>query len=112
MRILNDSGFRDHTEPIFKQLHLLKFLDIFKFFSLVEMYKRVGKGMFRVSHSVNTRNRTVAHTSFHRLATTQQAFSYIGPTLWNNLPLNLRHISTISSFKSRLKKYLIDQYQA
>ena len=111
VRILNDSGFLDHTEPIFKQLKLLKFLDIFKFFTLVEMYKRVGRGMFRVGHSVNTRNKTAAHTSFHRLTTTQQAFSYIGPTLWNNLPIGLRQIPTIASFKCRLREHLIGQYQ-
>ena len=37
------------------------------------------------------------------------AFSHYGPTLWNSLPHELRSVTTISSFKSRLKTYLFSQ---
>ena len=36
----------------------------------------------------------------------QRAFSFIGPSMWNNLPLSLRHVQTLSAFKSQLKTHL------
>ena len=33
------------------------------------------------------------------------AFSHYGPTLWNSLPHELRSVTTVSSFKSRLKTF-------
>ena len=31
------------------------------------------------------------------------AFSHYGPTLWNSIPADLRSVTTVSSFKSKLK---------
>ena len=36
----------------------------------------------------------------------QRSFQYIGPVLWNSLPLSVRHSSSFSSFKSKLKTHL------
>ena len=33
-------------------------------------------------------------------------FSHFGPHIWNNLPQNIRHSATLSSFKSQLKTFL------
>ena len=34
------------------------------------------------------------------------AFSCFGPHIWNSLPQDLRHCSTLSSFKAKLKTFL------
>ncbi len=34
-----------------------------------------------------------------------RAFSVLGPRLWNNLPLHVRKVQTLSVFKSSLKTY-------
>lgn len=39
----------------------------------------------------------------------QRAFSYIGPSIWNPLPLQLRRSPTFDTFKSRLKTHLFLQ---
>ena len=36
-------------------------------------------------------------------------FSVIAPTLWNLLPVNIRHCSSLQSFKDLLKTYLYNQ---
>ena len=36
----------------------------------------------------------------------QRAFSFIGPSIWNNLPFSVRHAQTLSAFKSQLKTHL------
>ena len=106
----NNSAFRDHTSPIFRSLNLLKIQDIHKFSILVHMHKKFNDNNFRVSHSINTRNRNLANPVFHRLTVTQQAVSFKGPLYWNNLPVNLREIKSLPAFKFHLKKYLISQY--
>ena len=35
-----------------------------------------------------------------------RSFSYAAPTLWNNLPFNIRQITNLNSFKTSLKSYL------
>ena len=39
-----------------------------------------------------------------------RTFSCFGPHIWNSLQQDLRHCSTLSSFKSKLKTFLFSQY--
>ncbi len=39
-----------------------------------------------------------------------RAFSCFGPHIWNSVPQDLRHCSTLSSFKAKLKTFLFSQY--
>ena len=39
-----------------------------------------------------------------------RAFSCFGPHIWNSFPQDLRHCSTLSSFKAKLKTFLFPQY--
>ena len=110
IRTLSDASYRDHTSPLFKELGLLKFTDIFKFHLLVHMHKALSNGEFAPVHNLSTRNRDLAVPVFHYLTNTQRAVSSIGPRTWNELPLNLRNIERLNPFKKALKKYLINQY--
>ena len=38
-------------------------------------------------------------------------FSCFGPHIWNSIPQYLRHCSTLSSFKAKLKSFLFSQYR-
>ena len=37
-------------------------------------------------------------------------FLTLGPHIWNNLPQDIRHSATLSSFKSQLKTFLFSEY--
>ena len=39
-----------------------------------------------------------------------RTFSCFGTHIWNSLPQDLRHCSTLSSFKAKLKTFLFSQY--
>ena len=39
-----------------------------------------------------------------------RAFSCFGPHIWNSLPHDLRHCSTLSFFKAKLKTFRFSQY--
>ena len=110
VRIINNSGFLEHTTPIFKKFNLLKFSDIHRFNVLTRVFREIRNGKFQVLHNLNTRNRSLAVPTFHRLTTTQHSFSFIGPHFWNQLPQHLREISGENIFKKRLKIHLLESY--
>ena len=47
---------------------------------------------------------------YKRKARGFRTLSCFGPHIWNSLPQNLRHCSTLSSFKAKLKIFLSSQY--
>ena len=68
---------------------------------------------------VYTPSRTLRSSSDTRILEIQQykrkthgfrTFSCFGPHIWNSLPQDLRHCSTLSSFKAKLKTFLFSQY--
>ena len=68
---------------------------------------------------VCTPSRTLRSSSDTRVQEIQQykrkthgvrTFSCFGPHIWNSLPQDLRHCSTLSSFKAKLKTFLFSQY--
>ena len=68
---------------------------------------------------VYTPSRTLRSSSDTRMLEIQQykrkthgfrTFSCFGPHVWNSLPQDLRHCSTLSSFKAKLKTFLFSQY--
>ena len=69
---------------------------------------------------VYTPSRTLRSSSDTRMLKMQQhkckkthgfrTLSCFGPHIWNSLPQDLRHCSTLSSFKAKLKTFLFSQY--
>ena len=64
-------------------------------------------------------SRTLRSSSDTRMLKIQQynrkthgfrTFSCFGPHIWNSVPQYLRHCSTLSSFKAKLKTFLFSQY--
>ena len=110
IRSISDAGFRDQTDPLFKNLNILKIEDIYKLNLVVHVHKARAQGDYQILHQVNTRNTNLANPSFHRLAQTQRAVSYAGPKAWNNLPDNIRRIEKLLKFKSETRKFFINSY--
>ena len=110
IRAIANAGYYDHTSPLFSRLKLLKFSDIYRYNVAVYMYQHCSN--FQIQHDVNTRSRSMAATvpSFNRLTICQHSITFMGPKVWNNLPLYVRNSSSISKFKKNLKVYFIDQY--
>ena len=74
------------------------------------MFKAMSNGQYQVQHEVNTRNRSLAVSNYHRLDLTQHAVSFAGPKVWNSIPEYLRSIDKLGRFKSSIKKYFIENY--
>ena len=103
----------EHTNPLFLETKILKFNDIFRHAICSYMHEESSSGNYRIQHSVATRQLTseLAIPTYQRLSQTQRSISFIGPTIWNSLPSDLRQVSSICSFKRKLKDYFLQQYR-
>ena len=110
IRIISDSDFYAHTTPLFHQLGLLKFPDIYRYFVALYMYKSQTESLQTRQHRYETRNRDFIRPTFHRLTLSQHALSFNGPSVWNSVPDSLKPIYTLPKFKHKLKSHLLSQY--
>ena len=99
------------TRPIFLQLGLLEFMDVYRFNVVSYVHKCIIRGDLAFKNSRCNRDPFLLKPEFHRLTQTQHAFSFVGPTEWNKLPLNLRKIENPQTFKKSVKQYFLSQYE-
>ena len=133
-----DAAPLPRSEPLFKTLEILKFDDIFKvsiakfvYSSLARENPSVFWAWFTYSHLIHNYatssstqvNRThyfdvgtVENTRFlftkrsHLVNYGGKMIQVYGPTLWNSLPKEIHDCSSLSTFKDKVKKYYISQY--
>ena len=112
IRTIANIGYRDHTDPHFKTLRLLKIQDIYHFQLGCHMFHARARGEYATQTNVCTRGSTSnrALPAYHRYSGTLHAVSFAGPTFWNALPPNLRLINNFRRFKNSLREHLLDEY--
>ena len=69
---------------------------------------------FYMQRYTNTRNlrsnkQEFLKVSFVRMAYYEKSFSVTGPKLWNALPLEIRKSTSLSTFKTSVKKYYLNK---
>ena len=119
IRIISNSSFNAHSAPLFLDLNVLPLNKIYVSAVLIFMYKLrnnalpatdLFKDMFQYNHShhqYNTRQRTNVHTPVSHLSLAYRSIRFSGVNLWNSLPDNIKFAFSLSSFKLRLKTYLL-----
>ena len=112
IRLLANADRIAHTTPLFYEFKILKISDVYLYFVAVYVFKAKQDGLFRTDHVYQTRSIDLLNVTFQRLTSTQRSLTYIGPQIWNNLPLELRNIDSLPKFKKYLKQFLINQYSA
>ena len=110
IRLISNASYNAHSSPLFKKLKLLTVQDIFKFQTLVYMFKNQQIYVGSIRQGPNTRNQNNLQPKYHRLTLTQHAVSFVGPSEWNALPDDLKFIPSIGLFKAKLKAFLISKY--
>ena len=111
IRTITNAGYRDHTNPLFRRLKLLKIQDIYHFHLGIYMFHARARGEYPTQTYIETRGSNDSRSRRHRLSTTQHAVSYAGPIFWNSLPPNLRSINSLFRFRKSLKEHLLSQYE-
>ena len=110
------------SPPLLEKLHWLPISEHIKYKAACMCFSAInGSGPAYLSEllHVYTPSHTLCSPSDTRMLEIQQykrkihgfhTFSYFGPHIWNSLPQDLRHCSTLSSFKAKLKTFLFSQY--
>ena len=117
IRIILKKGRREPSTPLFKKLKLLKLCDVNNLNSAQFVYKSIHElipspisFVQQAPGPYNLRHREVLYVPFTRSKQSQRFILVRGAKLWNDLPLEMRTCRTINSFKKRLKRYYLDQY--
>ena len=93
-----------------KKLNLLQIVDLYKYQAIVDTHLKIQQGGYKIDHNVNTRNRNLSRSKFHKKARTHQSIATCGPNLWNSLPPEIRSIKSIPRFKRHLKTFFVSKY--
>ena len=110
IRIIHHANYLDHTDELFFNSKILKINDIHKYAVALHMFKLENFDAFDRNHNYSTRNVSALLPAFNRLTLTQHSISYMGPTVWNSIPHEIRNLPGLNSFKRALKLYLISSY--
>ena len=120
IRIISKSTFDSHSDPIFKELELLKLSDIRQL--------ELGKLMFSLNHSLlpskfnnyfslnkqvhsyATRHANDFHLPFCRTNLRKFSVSFEGPTYYNSIENDIKESNSLRLFKTKLKKKLYMNY--
>ena len=124
VRIISKAKYNAHTEPLFKNLMLLKIQDIFTLQCCKFYYKQTRDQLpayFRNffdrnidMHSYTTRIQDDVHLHHFRTETSRKCIRFSIPNLINNLPvLVTEKVAThsLGGFAHYLKLHLIGKYQ-
>lgn len=114
VRVISEAGYRDHTDPLFSNLSILKLSDIHKLELLKFVYNQLNTPTVitfernSTIHSQNLRNQNLLRLPQPRSEATKRFVNYSGCIAWNNLPETFRSIDNSVTFKIKLKKYILD----
>ena len=118
-RIATKARRQEHISPILKSLHWLTIDKRIQFKILLLTFKALnGTAPNYISELLHnyTPARTLRSQSQHLLQTPRfntqyygkRAFSIAAPTLWNNLPLHIRSITSLAAFQTAVKTHLFN----
>ena len=118
-RVINRTSWRDSISRQLKELHWLPVKERINYKVLLFVYKALNNlapNYLRRLLKYRNINRTLrsSHQQYltikrHKTRYGARAFSYIGPKLWNQLPLQLRTADTLLKFKTSLKTFLFNR---
>jgi hypothetical protein len=121
VRIVCNVGYREHTNELFCDLHVLKLTDLVKVKSSMIIYnanKRLLpnnlQALFKISSDSNhdTRQSNNIRQVFARTTLKSQCISIHGIKLWNSLDNNIKCAKNIHKFQQMYKKKIFKLYKS
>ena len=119
VRLISGNKYNSHTQPIFKNMGLLNFQDIFKLNVLKFYFKLKNEtlphylqNMFTAQHEHNTRTREMSIRPVLKMSSSQ-CLKYILPAVVDNTPniiLEKVHTHSPKGFTNYVKRYYLSQY--
>ena len=111
LRILTNSDYQAPSDPLFKDLKILKLFDLVKLEIGTYVYKNKNSDIFHhLNHQYNTRRRLDFALPAHNLSIFQNSLSYNSIKVWNAIEDNIKNKSSVKSFRFHYKKKLMSNY--
>jgi len=108
--------FHDHISPALRTLHWLPIRQRIRFKICTLTYKSLHNSAptylsdllqpYNPSRNLRSSSASLLSVPFVNSAIGCRSFSHSAPTLWNSLPLHVRHSPTLLSFRASLKSFL------
>ena len=118
VRIINNSAYLDHSDPIFKLLGLMTIFKVFKLNCLLFAYKCLKTNQYpefrnkilknSTVHSYETRICDLFRPPPQRLELCRRSYLYQSVKLWNSVNGGIRNYNCIISFKKIVKTLIIE----
>ena len=115
VRTICQANRMDPSLPLFNNLKLLKYDNVYLYFSLVFAHKCLHSNYISdvcnpVNHNHNSRfaNTNVILPPVARRTVVDKSFLYSVPKCWNNLTVDLKREIRFEPFKSKLKIHLLN----
>jgi len=118
VRIIAHSTYLAHTAPLFERFKILTFEQLQTYHSLIFAHKLYNNTLPAIMNTTfNTtqptppyslRNSSNIRPPFRNLTISRFGLKYNIPKLWNNLPLRLKNIKSLFSFKKTLKSKIFN----
>ena len=116
VRILSHSDYLAHTAPLFNNLKILNIFNINIFQIACFVHKYLNKTLPHYFndffsrndeiHSYNTRKSRALHHFLNRTTLFKYALRQRGPVIWNTLSSEIKMLSDLYIFKTKLKTFL------
>ena len=121
-RLILRAPCHQNCTPLLQQLHWLPISERIKYRTACMCYNAITGSassylfellhLYSPSHSLcsSSDTRILKLQRFNCKTNGFHTFSHFGPHIWNNLPQDIRHSATPSSFKSKPKTFLFSEY--
>ena len=113
IRLITNSDFLAHTEPLFKELQILNIENLRKYNLGIYFYKNLNSLLpsLQGHHPYGTRYRNRPRPIRHSKTIFERSFIYQSPIVWNELldsqEPSITNATSISIFKKKLKLFLV-----
>ena len=122
IRIVNNSKYNSHTDPLFRSSAILKLSDLHELHMLLFMYDFKNNKlpisfeyMFQTNESLpnsrHTRQSELYHIPRYKSDFCRRLPCHVLPNAWNHWSRDINHITSRSQLKSKLKIFLLNRYQ-
>ena len=115
VRAMSFAAYREHSLPLFDDLHIFTMTNINKYMSSLFVYKALGKEnqMFDIvanaNYNVRSNHQMLLQVPNIRTAHSRQGVKWRGVEIWNALPTEIRMSTAYDSFKCRTKRFLLGE---
>ena len=118
IRIVNNSEYLAHTDPIFKSLGIPNIYQVFKLNCLLFAYKFLKTTQYpdfkkkiqksSLIHSYKTRTNDLFRPPTERLELCKRSYLYQSVTLWNAVSVDIKRNNCIITFKKKVKALIME----